>query len=259
MRFLLLVTLLGLTAGCLPALPEIPVEDFTIEIVAPSGDPLDTSSTIVSVAVGEAFQLDAEGLAASLGNTEVFPEGINWPGRGHWELLVDGNIHGHSAGDSLPVTRLDPGVHTISVELVQNDHRSLDPVKTDEVEIEVNAGAPQVMIASPYAHPGGGISLATDARISLEVAAANFSLDDGSIGGNPDPCECTGHWIASLGDGETATDVITSGKTNEWFDVSSVMGGLAEGTYTLEIRLVNHDGSDLPEPVFDRIQLEVGL
>jgi truncated hemoglobin YjbI len=86
---------------------------------------LNEANTLLNIRV-ENFILDAGAIG-----------GANVPGRGHYKVSVNGQLHGYGATPTYELKGLAPGRRNIWVELVQNDNSSLDPAVTDLVGINV--------------------------------------------------------------------------------------------------------------------------
>lgn len=100
--------------------------DPTIEIISPG------EGETVS---GEAIEIEIEVTnfvqdGGAIGNAMV-------PGRGHWHLLLDNGFMYLDVGERATLENVPPGVHTVKIFLVNNDHTPLKPPVEDSVLINV--------------------------------------------------------------------------------------------------------------------------
>lgn len=108
--------------GCLTAgdddeaMPAITITDPA------SGEAVPSSGFNLTVRVDD-FTLDCDGVG-----------GTNEPGHGHFHVFADGNYLTFSCASSVAIDGLAPGEHELRVELVNNDHSSLE-VAEDAVEV----------------------------------------------------------------------------------------------------------------------------
>jgi hypothetical protein len=63
--------------------------------------------------------------------------GVNTPGEGHYQILVDGVATTETAAATTTVSGLSSGTHTVRVQLMNNDGTPLDPVGYDEISVNV--------------------------------------------------------------------------------------------------------------------------
>lgn len=215
----------------------------TIEITVHNTKPATPSINISYPGDSALVNASSTKLEVDVQNFTLDPEhvgGTNVSGTGHYHIFVDGVYQSYSASSSTVVTDLHPGTHDIKVELVNNDHSSLNPPVTDAVLVKVGTSAPQVYIDSP----AGGSTLHSHS-VELELSWQNFIMDPNAIGGKPAPGK--GHYHV-LVDGEYY-DYGTS-------DVALV-SDLSEGTHLLTVELVNNDHSELDQPVVDNVLVTV--
>jgi hypothetical protein len=147
------------------------------------------------------------------------------------------------------------GDHKFSVQLVNNDHTPLNPPAVAAVSLRVTAaaGMPAVVIVSPRdgeVIPGNSVT--------ITAQAANFNLVD-KIGQTNAPNE--GHLMfyqdveAPTIQGPQATTrpdsyLATASNSYTWT-------GLAQGTHTFSIQLVNNNNTPINPPVSAKITLTV--
>jgi hypothetical protein len=148
-----------------------------------------------------------------------------------------------------------PGLHTFSVQLVNNDSTPLPSPVVDTVQIEVN---------QPAAQPAINIMLPQDpnlapGNITIAVDVANFIVSDQSFGAINRTGQ--GHLIYYLDD-TPPTDAGVPAKT----DTSIISGslrhmwkGIHEGQHTLSVQLVNNDDTPLATPVVATVAITVAV
>lgn len=130
--------------GCLgePEAPEEPEE------VPPSGDDLipTPSFTIVSPAAGQVVKTTEESaevpVSISAQNLIVkTPGGEAKKGDGHFHFVLDGGEVVVVSTKTYALTGVDPGTHTLRVELMNNDHTPYSPPIVREVTFTVEREA----------------------------------------------------------------------------------------------------------------------
>jgi hypothetical protein len=67
----------------------------------------------------------------------------NAPDTGHMHFIIDGQLGIWTTGDSIVLTNLQQGSHTVTLELQNNDHSDLSPAVEAEVHFETTAGPAQ--------------------------------------------------------------------------------------------------------------------
>ena len=153
-------------------------DDSTADDSEEPGTPL---VAITSPAFGATINASAVQLSMTIQNFEISQDvgGSAHDGMGHYHIYVDDAYRDFGTDlNSAWATRLSPGSHTIKIELVNNDHTSLNPVISDTVQITVAASSPYVSLDSP----GFGDTLNTSTW-PLAVSVNDFTLDPGNIGG----------------------------------------------------------------------------
>jgi hypothetical protein len=188
-------TLTDITEGAHTIKAVLASNDHTEYSISDSVSVTSGPPTLPVVAItSPAFGTTLSGSSVELGlliQNFIFSEDIggeNEVSHGHYHVIVDGNYFDLSTDpDSAWVTRLNPGPHDITVELVNNDHTSLTPAASDTIEVTVAEGAPYVEIQEPI----------NDTSIDscswpLAVGVERFTLSPEHFGGTAVPGE--GHY-----------------------------------------------------------------
>ncbi|HEX9709038.1 MAG TPA: hypothetical protein VGB42_03605 [Candidatus Thermoplasmatota archaeon] len=201
----------------------------SIRITAPSdGSTVPLNWTVVTVEVANLI-LDPD----AVGGSPV-------AGRGHWHVFVDGVYISFSATGQAVVADLTPGVHTLRVQLHQNNHEPLDPAVFHEVTVTVEGKRPSIAITSP----AGGAVVWGD-RVTVTTAVSNWTLDAVAVGGAPVPG--TGHW-----------HVFVDGTYVSFSAALSVeLTGLTPGDHEVKVALHNNDHTAIAVPAEASITLHV--
>ena len=137
--------------GVTPVLSPGPV------LPGPSAGPF---VAILSPALNQTFT-GAEGpirVQVQVANFVLAPESIgqaNQPGRGHWHLILDGNLAAHVGTESYSLGSLSPGAHTIIASLRNNDNFPLNPPVSAATTIIV-APTVQPPLPTPSSLPATG-------------------------------------------------------------------------------------------------------
>jgi len=142
-QLVLIFGMLLLFAGCIDLGGGQPAEEEPVEPV-PEPKVVNPAFTIISPDEGEVITTEFEygnvGLVVSTSNLIIKPESSapNKVGEGHFAVSVDGGSSIHVFSKTYMVEGIEPGPHTLRVELVNNDHTSYSPpvVKTVNFYIE---------------------------------------------------------------------------------------------------------------------------
>ena len=158
---------------------EIPGASDSVSVtVEASGEPL---IAITSPTFGDDFDFSSIQMNISVLNFTLSDAvgGTNVEGEGHYHIFVDNTYYDYSyETQDVWVTRLSPGDHEIGVELVQNNHESLDTPVTDTTSVTINEGAPFVQLTSPTFS-----SSINSSSFDVAVDVADFILDPDNFGG----------------------------------------------------------------------------
>jgi hypothetical protein len=127
-------------------------------IVSPLADQIIRGDSVTVIVRVEDFTLES-----ALGSPNV-------PGHGHLHYYLDSAVpttpgqsaltdpgtYAPTAAESYTWTNVSPGVHTFSVQLVNNDHTPVIPLVSDEVRVEVEPARPTVPPSSDSGDDGSG-------------------------------------------------------------------------------------------------------
>jgi hypothetical protein len=152
-------------------------QEVEIEVV----DPLSPYVIITSPEYGTELDRSSFQLELAYDNFEISDDvgGHSHNGEGHYHIYVDGEYFDYGTDpDNAWVTRLEPGEREIMVELVNNDHTSMDPVVSDTIQVEISADATRIEILAPTY--GDDID---SSAWPLEVSVENYSLSSEAFGG----------------------------------------------------------------------------
>jgi outer membrane protein assembly factor BamB len=159
----------------------------------------------------------------------------------------------HVAANTYIFNNVAPGTHTVSVELVNNDHTPLSPPVVAKATITVQPPAPAVKILLPQ-----NLSTLPPGNVTISVQASNFELTD-----NPGQVNVSGqgqiHYfmdvVAPTEPGKPA--VTAAGTYAETAATSYTWMNVAPGTHTFSVELVNNDHTPLSPPVVAKVVVVV--
>jgi outer membrane protein assembly factor BamB len=230
-----------------------------------------TGSTAPSIKVVNPI----DGSTAAAGDLTVTAEPINFKladpsgnanaaGQGHIHYFLDVNApttqgqpavtaagtYAATAATSYTWKNVPPGKHTLSVELVNNDHTPLNPPVVQKINITTDT-QPRITISIPQ---NGKIQ--KTGPVTIKVNISNFDLVD-----KPGTANATGQGhllyfmdvIPPTTAGQTAvtaagTYAATAATSYTWDNVSS-------GIHTFYVELVNNDHTPLDNPVVVKVQV----
>lgn len=231
-RLLLFATLL-LAAGCEIKDDENP----TIRITAPSDGSLNDSSSVLVMVDVNRFTLD--------GTTYPVDDNQNSePFKGHWHLYLDRFFVDDQFATSALLTNVDPGVHELAAELVNQNHQYIHGTPVSFSLVEIPADAPGIVITNP--DDGGSLlSSSVDLEVAIEVLVLDTNLGGANVDGH-------GHYHVALNGGPSMEGAST---TLTLTDLAPPTTAEAEPTITVE--LVRNDHSSFTVPVLDQVQFTV--
>ncbi len=242
---LALVAAGAILAGCTsqPASPAVP----TVQITSPAnGASLPAGSVAVKIQVQNFAIVDKQGQA-------------NVPGEGHVHYYLDVSPipsdpskpaipadakanWAHVASDSYTFTNVSPGMHTVTVQLANNDHTPVTPLATATVMITVTGtpGTPTVTITSP----GAGATL-TGGTIPVSISTTNFMIMDKQGQANV-PGEGHVHYYLDVSPipSDPSKPAIPADANANWAHVASntyTFTNVPPGTHTVTVQLANND------------------
>lgn len=208
----------------------------TIELVSPEdGSVIDSRTIVVTVAV-ERFTLTAE-------TFDPLDDESSVPFFGHWHLFVDFQYLGDVSTESVTVTNVPPGEHSVIAQLVNQNHFPIAGTPYSESIITIPAGANGITITAP---PSGTVVGSSSTDITIEVEG--FTLDSAGIGG-PNIAE-QGHYHVYVddeyvGEGTTPAFTVTTLSVSSSSNVAS----------DVSVELVNNDHTPVAPAVVDVIGL----
>ncbi|MGA1822409.1 MAG: hypothetical protein ACMUIG_07775 [Thermoplasmatota archaeon] len=159
--------------------------------------------------------------------------GANVPGEGHWHLSINGNPQGMYAVEMIELTNLPEGDHTFAVELVNNDHTSLNPAVTDSIDITI--AYPEITMTYP---PDGSVVYGGSSSFSVEVDNLTLSSDIGGSNVNGE-----GHWQLML----------NYGPTGNYSDEEIMVDDIPDGMTIVIVELRNNDQTPTSPRASDNI------
>ncbi len=148
------------------------------------------------------------------------------------------------------------GVHTFSVELVNNDHTPLNPPVTSTIQVTVQTatpGQPQVTITQPLTSqtpPAGDITVSVD--------VSNFDLVD-KLGQSNVAGEGHLHYFLDVTPPTTPGQpaITTPGTYAPTINTSFTWKNITAGQHTFSVELVNNDHTPLQPPVTTSVTVTV--
>ncbi|XUX01247.1 MAG: hypothetical protein TUN42_04460 [Dehalogenimonas sp.] len=246
-----LVTTIGLSAVFLPAACASPsLIAPTVEILAPPKNVYSIGELTVNVNISNFTIIDkqGQGAVAGEGHLHYFLD-VTAPTTSGTPAVTAAGTYFSTADLSYTWTNIGTGHHTLSVELVNNDHAPLNPpvVATMDVLVIPELGPPAVVILSPRdlaAVPAGDVT--------INAQATNFILASGVA-----PRQ--GHLIyymdatAPTNPGDPAysnpgTYVVTTDTNYTWHNVQA-------GQHNFSIQLVNDDDTPLAPAIVAKISI----
>ncbi len=209
-------------------------------ILAPGGAL--NSSTVI----GTSFVL-----AFAVSNFQLVPPGLpgqtNQPNQGHIHVFLDGVYYNLWAiPEGIPFNNVQPGQHTIKLELVNSDHTPLNPDVSASTTLQVTS-APQGPPSLTILSPAGALNSATNVSPSFVVSFAinNFTFTDPI--GQPKALN-TGHMHIFLDD-------VYYGLWTSMNPIPFI--GLNSGSHTIKLQLVNNDHTPLSPDLSQTISVTV--
>ena len=242
---LVMVAVGALMAGCtsqpaVPTLPKVAISSPGDNAVLPTGD------IPVMIQVQNFSIVDKEGQT-------------NVKGEGHVHYYLDVSpipsdptkpaipananaIWAHVATTSYTFSNVAPGMHTITVQLVNNDHTPVTPPATTAVMVTVTgvSGEPTVTLISP----ANGATV-TGGTIPVSIGTSNFNIVDKQ--GQPNvPGEGHVHYYLDVSPipSDPTKPAIPADANAIWAHVAATsytFTNVSSGTHTVSVQLVNND------------------
>jgi outer membrane protein assembly factor BamB len=155
-----------------------------------------------------------------------------------------------TAATSYTWKNVPAGTHTLSVELVNNDHTPLNPPVVQKITVTTDT-APRVSITSPQ---NGKVMKAGDVTIKVDVT--NFNIVN-KLGSAAAPGEGHLHYFLDVQPPTTPGQpaVTGAGTYAAVIDTSYTWKNVTPGIHTLYVELVNNDHTPLANPVIAQVQV----
>jgi len=230
----------------------------TISIVSPTnGATLSAGDIPVTVSVSNFAVVDKQGQAnvSSEGHVHFYLD-VSAPTTPGQPAVPAGGTWAHVSGLSYTFTNVAPGTHTITVQLVNNDHTPVVPLATASITINVTAvpaAAPTISITAPIS----GATLPAGA-ITVNTEVTNFNVVDKQ--GQADvPGQGHVHFYLDVA-APTTPDQPAAPASGVWAHVSGTtytFTGVTPGTHTITVQLVNNDHTPIIPLVTDSITINV--
>ena len=153
-----------------------------------------------------------------------------------------------SASNSYTFKNVAAGTHTISIELVNNDHTPLNPPVVQKITVTLDAN-PRLKISQPT---NGAVKKTGSITISADVSNFNVVAKVGQAAANGE-----GH-LRFFMDVQPPTG--STQPSGTWADVagtSYTFTNVPVGLHTFYVQLVTNDGKPLSANVVDKIQIYV--
>ena len=205
--------------------------------------------------------------AAALNFSVVDKQGqANNAGEGHLHFYLDvdapttagqpaiptSGTWAHVSGTSYTFPKVAAGAHTISVELVNNDHTPLNPPVVQKISINVQDNVPSVQITTP-----ANRAVVQPGSFTMTVQLTNFTVATGTGVPNAANSGKLVYYVDGAipevpGQPATTSTSTTSTSTSQTFQMLA-------GTHTYSVQLVNNDLTSLPIPAVATIVITNSL
>lgn len=171
--------------------------------------------------------------ASAIGSDPVSMEG-------HYHIYINNSLVGPYTDMMVALNDLPVGEHVLKVELVNNDHTSLNTPVMDMIHFRILGDRPMIMLKSPM---DGQINYNDD--LDVEVMIENFTMNASAIGMDNMPGE--GHYHIYI------NDVLVGPYT----DLMVYLEDLPPGDHMMKVELVNNDHSPLIPPAYDMAEFTI--
>lgn len=207
----------------------------TIELISPEDGSIVDARTIVATVAIERFTL-----------SPVVYDPLNdedsVPFTGHWHLFIDFQYLGDVFTESVTVTQVPPGEHSVIAQLVNQNHFPIAGTPYSESIITIPAGANGITITTP---PSGTVVGSSSTDITIDVQG--FTLDSAGIGGAN--VADRGHYHVYVED-----DYVGEGTTSA-FTVTTLSVSSNASSSRVSAELVSNDHTPVLPSVVDIIDL----
>lgn len=189
-----MVTACAFFAGCASTTAPAPATTTTtpavvtspaVSITSPqNGATLSGPSIPVTVTVTNFRVVDKQGQAAAAGEGHVhFYLDVSTVPSDPAKPAIPANAQAawaHVSGTSYTFTNVSPGMHTVSVQLVNNDHTPVTPVVTQSVMVTTTSGTATTVAATIIPATTSAPS-ASDEKVAVSLVAQGFAFDKSTI------------------------------------------------------------------------------
>ncbi|OGN93026.1 MAG: hypothetical protein A2Z75_07950 [Chloroflexi bacterium RBG_13_50_10] len=257
---LILVSVLLALGACIyaPASPTTAAAPG-VSIVSPiNGASLPAGDVNVTVSVSNFNVVDKQGQAniAGQGHIHYFLDVVAPTTAGVPAVPASGTW-AHVSALTNTFSNVEPGTHSISVELVNNDHTPLTPPVVANITIGVTPAPVAVAPTLSITSPANGASLPAG-NIPVTVAVNDFSVVDKQ--GQADvPGEGHIHYFLDVAAPTTAgvPAVPTSGTWAHVATTTYTFNNVGKGSHKIAVELVNNDHTPLVPPIVANISINV--
>jgi outer membrane protein assembly factor BamB len=225
-----------------------------VAIASPvAGSALPVGDITVSAIVTNFNIMDKQGQAAISGEGHLhFYLDVDAPTTQGQPAIPSGGIWAHVAASSYTFTNVPAGTHTISVELVNNDHTPLNPAVVQKIIVTVDTN-PRIQISQPT-----NGSIKKTGSLTIKVNVSNFNVVD-KQGQAAVPGEGHIHFYMDVVPPNTPGQpaIPGSGVWAHVSDTSYTFDNVPVGIHTFYVQLVNNDHTPLSTNVTDSIQVYI--
>ena len=187
----------------------------------------------------------------------------NVPGEGHLHYFLDVDAptapgqpavtapgtYAATVASSYTWKNVPAGSHTLSIELVNNDHTPLNPPVVQKVTVTVLANVPSVQITSPKNR-----DVVSPGPVTITVSIGNFTLTTGA--GLPNASN-QGKIIYYMDSAvPSIPGEVTTTKTSVTSSAISYTFTIGGGTHAFSVQLVNNDLTPLPIPAIASVVVQ---
>ncbi len=258
------------------AWPAVSGDTVVWPIAGPGGEPSVIGFKLGSTSPGVTIVKPEDGSSASAGNLTVSVAVSNFnlvdklgktnvQGEGHLHYYLDvaaptsagkpaipqeGSIWAATADTTHTFSNVSPGTHTISVELVNNDHTPLSPPVVETVTITTDKN-PRIAVSSP-----SNGKIVRTGNITIYTKVENFKLVD-KLGSANVQGEGHIHYYMDTPPVTTPGEPAIPPAGSVWApsaDSSHTFADVPVGTHHFYVELVNNDHTPLNPPVTAEIQ-----
>ncbi len=241
-----------------PTPSPTPTPAPTLSITSPrEGASVPAGDVTVSAQVTNFKVVDKQGMA-------------NLPGEGHLHFYLDidapttpdkpavpaSGVWAHVSATTNTFINLAPGMHTISVQLINNNHTPVTPIVVAKINITVTprvTATPTLSITSP----NNGATVPAE-NITVNAQVTNFKVVDKQGMANV-PGEGHLHFYLDI-DAPTTPDKPAAPASGVWAHVSTTthtFTNLAPGMHTISVQLINNDHTPVIPLVVTKITVTV--